>query len=42
MNPALYNKLTYDPNELAPIGLVGAAYFVMVANRRCRRKRFRN
>jgi tripartite-type tricarboxylate transporter receptor subunit TctC len=32
MNPSLYNKLTYDPAELAPIGLVGAAYFVLVAN----------
>jgi len=32
MNPALYNKLSYDPNDLAPIGLVGAAYFVLVAN----------
>ncbi|HVG51301.1 MAG TPA: tripartite tricarboxylate transporter substrate binding protein [Xanthobacteraceae bacterium] len=32
MNPSLYNKLTYDPGDLAPIGLVGAAYFVMVAN----------
>jgi tripartite-type tricarboxylate transporter receptor subunit TctC len=32
MNPSLYNKLTYDPNDLAPVGLVGAAYFVLVAN----------
>lgn len=32
MNPPLYNKLSYDPAELAPIGLVGAAYFVLVAN----------
>ncbi len=32
MNPSLYNKLSYDVNELAPIGLVGAAYFVLVAN----------
>jgi tripartite-type tricarboxylate transporter receptor subunit TctC len=32
MNPSLYNKLTYDPADLAPIGLVGAAYFVLVAN----------
>ncbi len=32
MNPSLYNKLSYDPNDLAPIGLVGAAYFVLVAN----------
>lgn len=32
MNPSLYNKLTYDPAALGPVGLVGAAYFVMVAN----------
>jgi tripartite-type tricarboxylate transporter receptor subunit TctC len=32
MNPSLYNKLTYDPADLAPIALVGAAYFVLVAN----------
>jgi tripartite-type tricarboxylate transporter receptor subunit TctC len=32
MNPSLYTKLTYDPNDLAPVGLVGSAYFVLVAN----------
>jgi tripartite-type tricarboxylate transporter receptor subunit TctC len=32
MNPSLYNTLTYDPADLAPVGLVGAAYFVLVAN----------
>jgi tripartite-type tricarboxylate transporter receptor subunit TctC len=32
MNPSLYNKLSYDTNELAPVGLVGAAYFLLVAN----------
>ena len=32
MNPSLYNKLSYDPADLAPIGLVGAAYFVLVTN----------
>jgi tripartite-type tricarboxylate transporter receptor subunit TctC len=32
MNPSLYNKLAYDPGDLAPVGLVGAAYFVLVAN----------
>jgi tripartite-type tricarboxylate transporter receptor subunit TctC len=32
MNPSLYNKLAYDPGELAPVGLVGAAFFVLVAN----------
>jgi tripartite-type tricarboxylate transporter receptor subunit TctC len=32
MNPSLYNKLSYDTNDLAPVGLVGAAYFVLVAN----------
>jgi tripartite-type tricarboxylate transporter receptor subunit TctC len=32
MNPSLYNKLSYDPNDFAPVGLVGAAYFLLVAN----------
>lgn len=32
MNPSLYNKLSYDPNDFAPVGLVGSAYFVLVAN----------
>ena len=32
MNPSLYSKLSYDPADLAPVGLVGAAYFVLVAN----------
>jgi tripartite-type tricarboxylate transporter receptor subunit TctC len=32
MNPSLYNKLSYDPADMAPVGLVGAAYFVLVAN----------
>jgi len=33
MNPALYKTLSYDPNkDFAPVGLVGSAYFVLVAN----------
>src|SRR5262245_4642435 len=32
MNPSLYNKLAYNPDDMAPVGLVGSAYFVLVAN----------
>lgn len=32
MNPSLYNKLSYNPDDFAPIGLVGSAYFVLLAN----------
>ena len=33
VNPNLYKSLAYDPiKDLAPIGLVGSAYFVLVAN----------
>jgi len=32
MNPSLYNKLAYNTDDFAPIGLVGSAYFVLLAN----------
>lgn len=32
MNPSLYNTLSYDPNDMSPVALVGAACFVLVAN----------
>jgi len=32
MNPALYNKLSYNPDDFAPVALVGSAYFVLLAN----------
>jgi len=32
MNPALYNKLSYNVDDFAPVALVGSAYFVLVAN----------
>ena len=32
MNPSLYNKLSYNPDDCAPVGLVGSAYFVLLAN----------
>jgi len=33
VNPNIYKSLAYDPiKDLAPIGLVGSAYFVLVAN----------
>jgi tripartite-type tricarboxylate transporter receptor subunit TctC len=32
MNPALYNKLSYSPDDFAPVALVGSAYFVLLAN----------
>ncbi len=32
MNPALYNKLSYDADDFAPIARVGSAYFLLVAN----------
>jgi tripartite-type tricarboxylate transporter receptor subunit TctC len=33
VNPNIYKSLPYDPiNDLAPVGLVGSAYFVLVAN----------
>ena len=32
MNPGLYNKLSYDPADFAPVSRVGSAYFVLVGN----------
>jgi tripartite-type tricarboxylate transporter receptor subunit TctC len=32
INPALYRKLTYDPAEFTPIGLICTVPFVLVAN----------
>ena len=35
VNPNIYKSLPYDPiKDLAPVSLVGSAYFVLVANRR--------
>ena len=32
MNPSLYNKLSYNPDDMAPVAMVGSAYFVLLAN----------
>jgi tripartite-type tricarboxylate transporter receptor subunit TctC len=33
VNPSIYKSLAYDPiKDFAPVGLVGSAYFVLVAN----------
>jgi len=32
INPSLYPKLSYDPKELAPVGLVAAVPFMLVVN----------
>lgn len=32
VNPSLYNKLSYNVNDIVPVALAGSAYFVLVAN----------
>ena len=32
INPSLYNKLSHNPDDIAPVALVGSAYFVLVDN----------